>query len=331
MDDRTTGNNPGRIVEAVAIKKGQIIALGTSSSIGRLAGANSRIIDVKSRTVIPGIVETHSHLFSYASRWDRELGIRSPNPGISATAKADRTPEATQVIINKTSRENLPRVKPREWIAIRVDGNPELGVHDNQPRTWASEKVLTSRKNLDRVAPDNPVIVRAGTRSFLNSKALAAEKAMPGYGEFIKESMEDPGTTDLGLIGSPERGALDWEMFYQAYPLSKLAELLRRESEAWAAYGVTTFSTRIPHPTIMSAYNYLHRNNQLPIRLAAHYEVHRTPGPLDLILSFYRYTPDLSGLGSDLMWITGIASERWDSLFPEVWLGRKKGCTGSSR
>jgi len=322
MDDRTTTPNPGRVAQALAVKKGQIIALGTSDSIRRLAGPNTRIIDVKGRTVIPGIVESHSHLFSYAGRWNRELGIRSPNPGISVAAKAGRTPEATQVVINQAIRQNLPNVKPGEWIALRVDGNPELGVHDNQPRTWASEKVLTSRKSLDRVAPDNPVIVRAGTRSFLNSKGLAeAEKAMAGYGEFIKESMEDPGTTDLGLIGVPERSALEWELWFQPYPISKLGELLRRESEAWAAYGITTFSTRIPNPTILTAYNYLHKTGQMPIRLAAHYEVHRTPGPLDLILNFYRYTPDLSGLGSDLMWITGIASERWDSLFPEVCLG----------
>ncbi len=322
MDDRTTTTNPGRIFEAMAVKNGRIVALGTTQSVKRLAGSATRLINLNRRTLIPGLIESHSHLFTYASRWNREVGIRSPNPGVSVSAKADRTPEATQVVINRTIRDNLPRVKPGEWISIRVDGNPGLGVDDNQPRTWASEKVLTSRQKLDQVAPDNPIIVRAGTRSFLNSKALAeAEKALPGYGEFIKQSMEDSGTTELGLIGVPERTSLEWELWYQPYAMSKLAELLRRESEAWAAYGVTTFSTRIPNPTTLTAYNYLYKTGQMPIRLAAHYEVHRTPGPLDLILNFYRYTPDLSGLGSDLMWITGIASERWDSLFPEVCLG----------
>lgn len=322
MDDRTHSATPGWIVEALAVKKGEIIALGSSDRIRRLAGPKTFAVDLKGRTMIPGLVETHSHLYDYAARWNRELGIRAPNPGVAVRAKADRTPEFTQVVINKTVRENLPRVKPGEWIAITMEGNPALGVHDGQPRTWASEKVLTSRKQLDLVAPDNPVIVRAGTRSILNSKALAeAEKALPGYGEFIKESMEDPGTTELGMIGVPERSALSWELWYRASPLSKLAEALRKESEAWAAYGVTTFSTRIPNPTIMSAYNYLNRQGRMPIRLAAHMESHRTPGPVELTLNYYRYTGDLTGLGADHLWITGVASERWDSLFPEVCLG----------
>jgi len=322
MDDRTYSTHPGRIFEAFAVKKGEIVALGASDAIRRLAGPRTFTVDLKGRTLIPGLVETHSHLYEYAARWNQELGIRAPNPGIAARAQADRTPEATQVVINKTVRENLPKVKPGEWIAITMEGNPALGVHRDQPRTWASEKVLTSRKSLDLVAPDNPVIVRAGTRSILNSKALAeAEKALPGYGEFIKESMEDPGTTELGMIGVPERSALSWELWYRASPISKLAEALRKESEAWAAYGVTTFSTRVPNPTIMTAYNYLNRLGRMPIRLAAHMESHRTPGPIELTLNYYRYTGDLTGLGSDYLWITGVASERWDSLFPEVCLG----------
>jgi predicted amidohydrolase YtcJ len=58
MDD----DNPA--AEAIAVKDGAIIALGTRASIEALKGPATRVIDAKGGSVIPGFIEAHMHLFS---------------------------------------------------------------------------------------------------------------------------------------------------------------------------------------------------------------------------------------------------------------------------
>src|SRR5690348_9151725 len=47
--------------EAIAIREGKILAVGKSADIRKLAGANSRVIDLRGRTVIPGLIDSHLH------------------------------------------------------------------------------------------------------------------------------------------------------------------------------------------------------------------------------------------------------------------------------
>ena len=66
VDDHTLSTNPGTIVEALAARDGKILALGSNEQILALKGAETRVIDLKGRTVLPGIIDTHSHLQRYA-------------------------------------------------------------------------------------------------------------------------------------------------------------------------------------------------------------------------------------------------------------------------
>ncbi len=69
MDDRSNApNTPGSIVEAMAIKGKRIMALGSNAEMRRLAGAETRLVDLGHRTVIPGLVATHFHLYGNAAR-----------------------------------------------------------------------------------------------------------------------------------------------------------------------------------------------------------------------------------------------------------------------
>ncbi len=323
MDDRTTNPSPGRIVEALAVKKDKIIALGATSAIRRLAGPKTISVDLKGRTVIPGLIETHAHLYGYAiPRLARKLGLKSPNPGIELAVRVQSNAEATFRAVEKAVVEAVEKVKLGEWMDVRIVDNPDLKLSAREATAWITEGRL-SRKTLDRWASNHPVLVRAGVRGVLNSKGLeAAEKVMPGYGDFLPLSLGNPKAKELGLAGSPEMSALTWELWFRGQPWEKLAEMLRQESEAWASYGVTTFSTRIPHPTIMSLYAYLDRTGRMPIRLAAHYETHRTPGARSLVEQQYPRMGAFWGVGSDYLWIDGLASERWDTIYPGACLGR---------
>src|SRR5262245_9572485 len=55
VDDRFT------IAQALAIKDGRIVAVGRSADIRKLAGAETKVVDVRGRTVIPGLIDNHSH------------------------------------------------------------------------------------------------------------------------------------------------------------------------------------------------------------------------------------------------------------------------------
>ena len=69
MDDRTiVPNTPGNIYEAMAVKGKTIMALGTNAEIRALAGPATQTIEVGNKTVLPGLIQPHYHLFGTAAR-----------------------------------------------------------------------------------------------------------------------------------------------------------------------------------------------------------------------------------------------------------------------
>ena len=56
------------VAEAVAIHDGKITAVGSNAEVLRQAGPNTVRIDLKGKTVVPGLIDTHSHVQSYAQR-----------------------------------------------------------------------------------------------------------------------------------------------------------------------------------------------------------------------------------------------------------------------
>ena len=65
MDDKSASNTTGAVVEVMAVKNGRIVALG-GQDLMALRGPRTEVIDLKGRTVIPGIIDTHSHAHEYA-------------------------------------------------------------------------------------------------------------------------------------------------------------------------------------------------------------------------------------------------------------------------
>ena len=67
VDERFT------IAQAVAVRGNQIAAVGTTQDITRLAGPATRRIDLRSRSVIPGLIDNHMHLLRYGTTWKYEV------------------------------------------------------------------------------------------------------------------------------------------------------------------------------------------------------------------------------------------------------------------
>src|SRR5689334_22179534 len=62
MDDTSSGPSPGTIYQAIAVRDRKIQALGTDALILSYAGPQTQKVDLKGRTVIPGIVDSHTHI-----------------------------------------------------------------------------------------------------------------------------------------------------------------------------------------------------------------------------------------------------------------------------
>ena len=175
VDDRFT------IAQAVAIRGGRIIAVGSNQRIAQLAGPNTRNVDLRGRTMIPGLIDNHIHLLRAAATWLRELrfdGVESRKDAIEML------------------RARAKSVGPGEWI-YNIGGWTHHQFTDD-PRPF-------TRGELDQIAPDNPVALQESYyQIFLNSRALHAlgiEPNVPDPPDFIKGTiLRDSGGTPTGII-----------------------------------------------------------------------------------------------------------------------------------
>jgi predicted amidohydrolase YtcJ len=141
LDDRST------VTEAVAVADRKILATGASAAMKALAGSGTRVLDLAGKTVIPGLIDTHTH-FKAAGLADY----------VVIMGRAKTVAEALEAIKTFAAKK-----KPGEWI---------VGGAWHPPSQLAEKRYLT-RQEIDSVAPNNPVYLRTvGHFSMANTMAL---------------------------------------------------------------------------------------------------------------------------------------------------------------
>ena len=95
------GDSSGTIVEALAIKNGEIMASGTSADMEAMTNENTQIIDAEGKTVIPGLNDSHLHItrggrfYNAELRWD---GVKTLARALEMLKEqAERTPDGQWV------------------------------------------------------------------------------------------------------------------------------------------------------------------------------------------------------------------------------------------
>jgi predicted amidohydrolase YtcJ len=133
--------------EAVAIKAGRILFVGANSETQGLRGPETRILDLHGQTVLPGLTDSHCHIFGIGAR-EMTLNLEGTNSSADFLAK---------VKARATAQPGGSWVQGRGWIET----------------FWTPAKFPT-RQELDRSAPENPVfLTRAdGHAAVVNSAAL---------------------------------------------------------------------------------------------------------------------------------------------------------------
>src|SRR5688572_19305218 len=144
-----TVDNRFTIAQAVAVKGQRIVTVGSTAAIRKLAGPNTKVIDARGRTVIPGLIDNHAHFVRVAEKWHSEMRL----DGVTSRAQAV-----------KMLQERVRKAKPGEWI-VALGGWSEEQFTDD-PRGFPLAE-------LDKLAPDNPVALQAIYRhTYLNTAAL---------------------------------------------------------------------------------------------------------------------------------------------------------------
>jgi len=143
VDDRFS------VTQGVAIRGQRIVAVGRNGDVLELQGRGTRIIDLKKRTVIPGLIDNHAHFIRASGHDEMRLD------GVTSRKRV------LAMLMDRVSR-----AAPGDWI-VTLGGWSEDQFTDD-PRGFL-------REELDRIAPANPVLLQgAYASSYLNTAALKA-------------------------------------------------------------------------------------------------------------------------------------------------------------
>ena len=224
-------------VEAMAVRNGRIVAVGTSRELS--GGANARIINLGERTVIPGLIDAHIHFLSYSRSLNKVIleGVRSKE-------------EVLRMV-----EEKAKELGPRRWI---------LGGGWNH-YLWDPPSFPT-RHDLDRVAPNNPVLLdRKDLHScWVNTLALQAAG--------INRDTPDPPGAAIGRDADGEPDGLFYESA-TAIPRRAISEapedaltVMRKGFQNLASMGLVGFHD-CEGPDAFSAFQHLDAEGELPLRV----------------------------------------------------------------
>ena len=166
------------MAEAVAIRDGWIVAVGSNEDVDALIGAGTEVIELDGRFAAPGFIEGHGHYMS--------LGNSKTILDLNGAANWD----VIVAMVAAAVREAEPGqwIRGRGWHQEKWDSPPDPAVEGNP--THAS---------LSAVSPDNPVLLghASGHAAFANAAALA-------LGGYDRDSEPPPG----GEVVRDENGEL---------------------------------------------------------------------------------------------------------------------------
>jgi len=236
-----TMRNQSDIVEAIAIKGDKVISTGSNKDVQSLSDSETIKIDLGGRLVLPGLIDTHTHLETIAE------GM------INVNLKGARSIDE----VLKTIEENVPD-EPNKWVVSSFW----------HPFAQLREKRLPTRFEIDKVCPNNPVLLlTVGHIAIANSRALEVAG--------IDKSSPDP---DGGKIGrDPLTGNLNGVLQESAIRLIQRLisphnenDLEEKYIEVMGAYnelGITSIVTGATTPQDLKIWKKLHSKSRMNLRI----------------------------------------------------------------
>jgi hypothetical protein len=205
--------------EALAVKDGRFLAIGSTADIRGLASARTRVIDAARMTVLPGFIDTHCH----------------PS-GVSELFGVVVTKLTTKAALIDALQKKAAQTPPGFWVEGQLFDDTKL-----------TDPTPLHRRDLDRVSTEHPVVVnhRGGHTSWYNSKAfelagVTRDTPDPSDGRFFR----DPSGDLTGWVAEQARGVMGRagrrESFTPEQQRDRNRQGMRHISGMLSATGLTT-------------------------------------------------------------------------------------------
>ncbi|HSP90459.1 MAG TPA: amidohydrolase [Vicinamibacterales bacterium] len=242
-------------VRAMAVRGETIAALGTEEEIKAYIGPATQVIDLQGALAVPGLIDSHGHFNGIGQA---KLGLE-----LMATTSWDE--------IVAMVAEAVKQAKPGEWIVGR-------GWHQEKWTTRPEPGVegFPTHASLDRVSPDNPVVLThaSGHASFANAKAMALAGVTratpnPAGGEILKDARGEPigvfRESASGLIGRA-RAASRAKMTGEELEAEAL-RVIDLANQECLSKGITSFHTAGESFSMVDRFKRVIEQGRLGVRL----------------------------------------------------------------
>ncbi len=229
--------------EALALTGDRVFAFGTRAEILALAGAGTKKTDLGGATVLPGFIDSHTHVAYAGARHLTQ--VECDLPSIAAIvaaikARADKTP-------------------PGKWV---------YGFKYDDTKTAEGRKL--TKEDLDRATTRHPVAIthRGGHTAFVNSLALQvkdvnAKTPDPAGGLIVKDAQGQ-------LTGELRETAVDLVAgMREAASASERREGVKHITAVFAKSGITSVHDALGSPEDLAAYQACYRDGELSCRVYA--------------------------------------------------------------
>jgi len=241
-------------VEAIAVKDGNIIALGSNSDIRKYQGETTKLINLQGKTMLPGFVDAHSHLSGVAIQAVSANLLPAPDGPVNNIAQ-----------LQQTLRDYMG-LSP-----VVAEHNVVIGF--NYDDSQLAEKRHPTRHDLDAVSTDMPIMAlhQSGHLGVYNSRALEifginAESVNPPGGIIEREA---DGKTPNGVLQENAHFAVVYNMVPNFSP-AQYMQALRAGETVYAANGFTTVQDGKTDPVSLQTFAAVSAAGALNLDLVAY-------------------------------------------------------------
>ncbi len=241
-----------RVAQAVAVRGDKIVAVGRDADVQRFIGPRTRRIDLRGRTVTPGLLDAHNHFSGGGA--DRLFVLDLSYPNVKRVAD-----------VQAAIAEQVRKLPPGSWIQGRGWDEGKL----------AERRLLTAR-DLDAVSPNNPVYLTQTTGHYGVANSVALRLA-----RVTKDTRDPPnGTIDRLPDGSPtgilkESAAGLVRRLVPARTRAQTEQGMRELAKAFNAEGMTGLKDPGINQGTWDAYRQVLADSALSVRVFA---LWRAPG-----------------------------------------------------